>query len=116
MADFSQEPDLPSVEAEAPADLLQHEPVAALSLLQELAALPSVEADAPADLLQHEPLDLDLSQDAFSSLEQEVLLASLAHVCSVLAFFSAGASVDWADTVKAKKANAPRKRNFFMSM
>ena len=110
-ADWLQEAPLASVEAEAP--LEQHDPAAALSLLQE-AVLPSVDAEAPADLLQQEPADLDLSHEAFSLDEQAGLLASLAQVCSVLAFLSAGASVDWADTVKAKMANAPRKRNFFM--
>ena len=99
----------PLASAEAP-DLLQHEPAAALSLLQEA---PLASAEAP-DLLQHEPeAAFDLSQEALSLL-QDVLLASLAQVCSVLALLSAGASVDWADTVKAKNANAPRKRNFFM--
>ena len=112
-ADLLQEAPLASAEAEAPFE--QHDPAAALSLLQEL-DLASVEAEAPADLLQHEPADFDLSQEAFWSFEQAGLLASLAHVCSVLAFLSAGASVDWADTVKAKMANAPRKRNFFMML
>jgi hypothetical protein len=112
-ADLLQDAPLASVEAEAPFE--QHDPAAALSLLQEL-DLPSVEAEAPADLLQHDPADFDLSQEAFWSVEQAGLLASLAHVCSVLAFLSAGASVDWADTVKAKMANAPRKRNFFMML
>ena len=83
---------------------------AALSLLQEA---PLASAEAP-DLLQHEPeAALDLSQEALSLLH-DVLLASLAQVCSVLALLSAGASVDWADAVKAKMANAPRKRNFFI--
>ena len=101
----------PLASAEAP-DLLQHEPAAALSLLQEA---PLASAEAP-DLLQHEPeAAFDLSQEALSLL-QDVLLASLAQVCSVLALLSAGASVDWADTVKAKNANAPRKRNFFMML
>ena len=109
-ADLLQEAPFESAEAEAP---LEQQP-AALSLLHEL-DLPSVEAEAPADLLQH-PADFDLSHEAFSLFEQEDLLASLAHVCSVLAFLSAGASVDWADTVKAKMANAPRKRNFFMML
>ena len=104
--DLLQDAPLPSVEAEAP--LEQHP--ADLDLSQE-AALPSVEAEAP---LEQQLADLDLSQDAFWSLEQVALLASLAQVCSVLAFLSAGASVDWADAVKAKMANAPRKRNFFI--
>ena len=110
-ADLLQEAPFASVEAEAPFE--QHPAV--LDLSQE-APLASVEAEAPADLLQHDPADLDLSQEAFWSFEQAGLLASLAHVCSVLAFLSAGASVDWADTVNAKKANAPRKRNFFMML
>ena len=110
-ADLLQEAPLASAEAEAPFE--QHP--ADFDLSQE-APLASVEAEAPADLLQHEPADLDLSHEAFWSFEHAGLLASLAHVCSVLAFFSAGASVDWADTVKAKTANAPKKRNFFMSM
>ena len=104
--DLSQDPPLPSLEAEAP---LEQQP-ADLDLSQD-APLPSVEAEAP---LEQHPADLDLSQDAFWSLEQVVLLASLEQVCSVLAFLSAGASVDWADAVKAKMANAPRKRNFFI--
>jgi len=111
-ADLLQEAPFASVEAEAP---LEQQPEVDFDLSQE-APLASVEAEAPADLLQHEPADLDLSQDAFSVAEQAGLLASLAHVCSVLAFLSAGASVDWADTVKAKMANAPRKRNFFMGV
>ena len=94
--------------ASAAAPLEQHP--AEEDLLQD-APLPSVEAEAP---LEQHPADLDLSQDAFWSLEQVVLLASLEQVCSVLAFLSAGASVDWADAVKAKMANAPRKRNFFI--
>jgi hypothetical protein len=107
-----QEAPFASVEAEAPFE--QHPAV--LDLSHE-APLASVEAEAPADLLQHDPVaDLDLSQEAFWSFEHAGLLASLAHVCSVLAFLSAGASVDWADTVKAKMANAPRKRNFFMML
>ena len=104
--DLLQDAPLPSVEAEAP--LEQHP--ADLDLSQD-APLPSVEAEAP---LEQHPADLDLSQDAFWSLEQVVLLASFEQVCSVLAFLSAGASVDWADAVKAKMANAPRKRNFFI--
>jgi hypothetical protein len=111
-ADLLQEAPFASVEAEAP---LEQQLEVDFDLSQE-APFASVEAEAPADLLQHEPADLDLSQDAFSVAEQAGLLASLAHVCSVLAFLSAGASVDWADTVKAKMANAPRKRNFFMSV
>ena len=95
--DLLQDAPLPSVEAEAP---FEQQP-ADLDLSQD-APLPSVEAEAP---LEQHPADLDLSQDAFWSLEQ---------VCSVLAFLSAGASVDWADAVKAKMANAPRKRNFFI--
>ena len=117
-APFEQQPaalsllqEAPLASAEAP-DLLQHEPEAFLSLLQEA---PLASAEAP-DLLQHEPeAALDLSQEALSLLH-DVLLASLAQVCSVLALLSAGASVDWADTVKAKNANAPRKRNFFMML
>ena len=104
--DLLQDAPLPSVEAEAP---FEQQP-ADLDLSQD-APLPSVEAEAP---LEQHPADLDLSQDAFWSLEQVVLLASLEQVCSVLAFLSAGASVDWADAVKAKMANAPRKRNFFI--
>ena len=96
--DLLQDAPLLSVEAEAP--LEQHP--ADLDLSQD-APLLSVEAEAP---LEQQPADLDLSQVA--------LLASLAQVCSVLAFLSAGASVDWADAVKAKMANAPRKRNFFI--
>ena len=95
--DLLQDAPLPSVEAEAP---LEQQP-ADLDLLQE-APLPSVEAEAP---LEQQLEDLDLSQDAFWSLAQ---------VCSVLALLSAGASVDWADAVNAKNANAPRKRNFFI--
>jgi hypothetical protein len=110
-ADLLQEAPLASVEAEAPFE--QHP--ADFDLSQD-APFASVEADAPADLLQQDPADFDLSQEAFWSFEQAGLLASLAHVCSVLAFLSAGASVDWADTVKAKMANAPRKRNFFMML
>ena len=90
----------PLASAEAP-DLLQHP--ADLSLLQ---VAPLASAEAP-DLLQH-PAALSLLQDAF--------LASFEQVCSVLALLSAGASVDWADTVNAKKANAPRKRSFFMRL
>ena len=45
---------------------------------------------------------------------QVALLASFEQVCSVLAFFSAGAWVDCAEAVNANRANAPRKRNFFM--
>jgi hypothetical protein len=113
-SDFEHEAPFASVDADAPADLLQHEPAAALSLSQE-PLLASVEAEAPADLLQHEPAAaLSLLHDAFSVAEQAGLLASLETVCSVLAFLSAGASVDWADAAKAKKANAPRTRNFFM--
>ena len=104
--DLLQDAPLPSAEAEAP--LEQH--AADLDLSQD-APLPSVEAEAP---LEQHPADVDLSQDAFWSLEQVVLLASFEQVCSVLAFLSAGASVDWADAVKAKMANAPRKRNFFI--
>ena len=77
---------LPSVSAEALPDLLQH-PAEAEDLLQE-APLASVEADAP---LEQHPADLDLSQVAFSPLVQEDFRASFEHVCSVLAFLSAGA-------------------------
>ena len=104
--DLPQDAPLPSVEEEA--HLEQHPSDLVLS---HVAPLPSVEAEAP---LEQHPADLDLLQDAFWSLEQVVLLASLEQVCSVLAFLSAGASVDWADAVKAKMANAPRKRNFFI--
>ena len=103
---------LASVDAEAEAaeqhpavwDLLQ---VVLLVLAEADAPLAPVEADAP--LLQ-QLADLVLSQ-VFS---QEAFLASLEQVCSVLAFLSAGASVDCALAVKAKMAKAPRKRNFFM--
>ena len=103
--DLLQDAPLPSVEAEAP---LEQQP-ADLDLLQE-APLPSVEAEAP---LEQQLEDLDLSQVAFWSFEQDAFW-SLAQVCSVLALLSAGASVDWADAVNAKNANAPRKRNFFI--
>ena len=89
------------VSADAP--LEQHPAEAAL--LQE-ASLVSVDAEAP---LEQQPADLDLSHDAFPSVEAEAPLAqhpadldlsqlaflpSLEQVCSVLAFLSAGASVD----------------------
>ena len=89
---------LASVLAEAP--LLQQP--AALSLLH-VAPLASVLAEAPL-----------LQQPAALSLLHVDLLASFEQVCSVLAFFSAGASVDCAEAVNANRANAPRKRNFFM--
>ena len=89
---------LASVLAEAP--LLQQP--AALSLLH-VAPLASVLAEAPL-----------LQQPAALSLLQVDFLASFEQVCSVLAFFSAGASVDCAEAVHANRANAPRKRNFFM--
>ena len=79
--------------------------LAAASSRLVLAASPLWSAEAP-DLLQH-PAALSLLQDAF--------LASFEQVCSVLALLSAGASVDWADTVNAKKANAPRK-SFFVRL
>ena len=75
-----------------------------LGLVASGMALPSVDAEAP---LEQQLADLDLSHDAFLSLEQ---------VCSVLALLSAGASVDWADAVNAKNAKAPRKRNFFIEL
>ena len=104
--DLLQEAPLASVEAEAPLASVEAEApfeqqLADLDLSEE-ATLPSVEAEAP---LEQQLADLDLSQEAFWSLEQ---------VCSVLALLSAGASVDWADAVKAKNAKAPRKRNFFI--
>ena len=96
-ADLLQDAPLVSVDAEAP---LAQQP-ADLDLSHD--AFPSVEAEAP--LAQH-PADLDLSQLAF--------LPSLEQVCSVLAFLWGWTSVDCADTVNARKANAPRKRNFFI--
>ena len=90
---------------------------AALSLLH-VAPLASVLAEAPllhvaplASVLAEAPL---LQQPAALSLLHVDLLASFEQVCSVLAFFSAGAWVDCAEAVNANRANAPRKRNFFM--
>ena len=95
--------DFPFVPSAGAAAVPLEQQPADLSLLQ---VAPLASAEAP-DLLQH-PAALSLLQDAF--------LASFEQVCSVLALLSAGASVDWADTVNAKKANAPRKRSFFMRL
>ena len=112
-ADFDWLHEAPLVSVEADALLAQQPLVAALSLLHE-PALASVEAEAPADLLQ-QPADLDLSQVALSPLAQEVLLASLAHVCSVFAFLPAGASVDWADTNEIVSTAIKSVSSFFMT-
>jgi len=112
--------------ASAAAPLEQHPEEAEDDLLQEA---PLVLAVAEAPFEQH-PADFELSVmadllsvDADAPLEQQLedldlsavdLLASFEQVCSVLAFLSAGASVDCAEAANAKNAKAPRKNIFFM--